>query len=213
MNREQYTMIDLAVIEDKKWYQKLVDFIRCRNSRFPEITGQWPGSQEGSLAASRYPNLAAELATLGFTVYIGNVAKAAGVRTQTIASAIERGASLRPYQLERLAAVLRVSVEYLSNPYLAIVDSSTVTGANQIARFGFLLEDTKGLAVPLINGIRADYNGLGTGGFITYAAYKAAIRILLTAKHHPVSNGRKPRSENTVLRIDGHTSSWEVIEA
>ena len=213
MNCEQYTRIDLETFHDKGWYQRIVDFVRRRNSLSPEITGGWPGNPEESPAVSRYPNLAGELTAPDLTAYIGNVARAAGVRPRTIASAIEQGTTLQPYQLERLAAALHVSVEYLSDPCFAVVDPSTDIGAIQTMRFGALLEDTKGLVVPMIDTIRVDYKGLSEGRIVTYVSYRSNIRILLIAKRHPFPNSLKPRGGNAVLHIDSHTSSWEAIEA
>ena len=207
MNREQYSRIDLETFPDKDWYRRIVDKIRFQNSNAPDITGGWPGNPEESPAVSCYPNLAAEMAFPVFTNYIGNIARAAGVRPRTIASAIEQGVILYPYQLERLAATLHVSVEYLSDPCLAVVDPETDAGANQTARLRFLLEDTKGLHTPVIERIRSGYTALSEGHTILYAAYKADIRILLTARHHPLPKGRKPRGGNVVLHIDSHTSS------
>lgn len=210
MNREKYTRIDLATAANQSWHQDIVDTIRGWHSFSPEFTGAWPGDPEGSPAVSRYPNLVAELYAPGFHNYIGCVAKTARVRERTIASAIESGARLYPYQLERLAAALNVSVEYLSDPYLAIVDPSTDVGANQVARVCALLEETKGLDVPYIKRIRSGYESLSEGHKIVYASYRSYIRILLSVKRHPRLS--RLRSEGKVLYI-GYEPIGEAVQA
>lgn len=189
--REQYERVDLSKHHDKGWYKRIVDVIRRRCAGDPEFAGVWPGNQEGSGAASLCPNLAAELSVRTQTAYIGNVSKASGVRPKTIAAAIEDGKRLHPYQFERLAVALHVGIEYLADPFMAVVNPNTATGAMQTMRLGSLLEDTKGVIVPDRNFVRGMYEELNKGGLYPYADYKLCIRVLLTAKRHPLRDTGK----------------------
>lgn len=194
MNREKYTRFDIADIQD--WYSSIVDTVLSDRVA-------------GSPATTRYPNLTAELYAPGF-YGVSSIAEAARVRPKTIVSAIERGTSLYPYQLERLAAALHVSVEYLSAPCMAFVNPLTDSGAAQTAQLGALLEDTKGLVVPYIGRIRSGYDKLCAERPILYASYKADIRILLSAKRHPRLS--RLRGEGRVLYVD-YEPIGEAVQA
>lgn len=188
---EPYTRLSVAESPGKEELQIVVNGIRHLCAECPTQYGTWPGLPEGSAVVSRYPNLAEELFLPVLMTDIGLVSRVSGVRPLTITRALESGEKLTARQLERLAAALHVSVEYLADPMLAAVDPNTVVGANQTIRLGALLEETRGLIVPLNATAIHILEVLKAGGMWPYSGYRLVTSVLLAAKRHPLRDTGK----------------------
>ena len=194
-----------------KWYTNTVDIIRLKCARKPDIYGRWPGRPKGSpVAVPQYPNLSAEMYIPMFMLNINSISKAARVRSSTISRAIEDGWGLNSGQLNRLAAVLHVSVEYLSDPYIATIKISTPNGLAMFARIERLLNETEGLIVPMIGWVKDCYDGLKRGNRIMYADCRFCLNVLLCAKRRPIRESRNIKSEDRSLCLGEYMSCLDV---
>lgn len=196
MVSEKYTRMDMSIPENQEWYQKLAVLFR---KNCVERGAVWPQVGDAP-AVSRYPNLLMELRNSFLPP--SALARSAGVQLRTIVGAVELGTKLSPVQMGKLARALNVDVEYLEDPWVAVVDGRTSTGAQQQARVGHLLEETKGLQVPERKRMEAIYNGIPKrGSSFPYASYRYFIHILLSAKRNPLPCGNEPCGK--VLYIEG----------
>lgn len=163
--------------------------------RYAEDGRTWPGKQETAEAATKYPNLLAELDASGKT--LDELAGYARVSPEVMAEALEDGGTLDAHEIRRLAHnVGRLPTGYLADRVLHLVEPDTNKGKKLIRRLADTMDAAEGLPVKNAQQIRSTREVLEQGKPVTYAAYRWAFRWLRDALEH----GKKVQARNRQIR-------------
>ncbi len=147
---------------------------QCRRHQ-AERGEDWPTLS--TPAASRYPNILAELDGSGR--WLDHIARCAEVSQPIMAAVMVDNWELDTQELHRLAQDFRCKPEYLSSPKLSLVDPSTNKGKARLRRLKELVEQTEGLDCFLYRiHSKGVLPALESGQPVTYAAYRWACRNL-----------------------------------
>lgn len=128
-------------------------------------------------AASRYPNILAELDGSGR--WLDHIARCAEVSQPIMAAVMVDNGELEVRELHRLAQDFGCKPEYLASPELSLVDPSTNKGKARLRRLKELVEQTEGMDCFFYRIHSKDVlPALESGQPVTYAAYRWACRNL-----------------------------------
>lgn len=128
-------------------------------------------------AASRYPNILAELDGSGR--WLDHIARCAEVSQPIMAAVMVNNGEMTAQELRRLAQSFGCKPEYLASPEFSLVDPSTNKGKARLRRLKELVEQTEGLDCFLYRiHSKGVLPALERGQPVTYAAYRWACRSL-----------------------------------
>ena len=154
-------------------YQVIADR-QCRRHQ-AERGEDWPTFS--TPAASRYPNILAELDGSGR--WLDHVARCAEVSQPIMAAVMVNNEELSFQELSRLDRDFKCKPSYLASPELSLVDPSTNKGKARLRRLKELVEQTAGLDCFLYRLHSKDVlPALERGQPVTYAAYRWACQRL-----------------------------------
>lgn len=166
---------------------------QCRRHQ-AERGEDWPTFS--TPAASRYPNILAELDGSGR--WLDHIAQCAEVSQPIMATVMVNNGELKAQELSQLARSFGCKPEYLSSPKLSLVDPSTNKGKARLRRLKELVEQTEGMDCFFYRIHSKDVlPALESGQPVTYAAYRWACRSLqdvLNRKARDTARQRRTRT-------------------
>ena len=173
-------------------YQVIAD-CQCRRHQ-TERGEDWPTCPPP--AASRYPNILAELDGSGR--WLDHIARCAEVSQPIMAAVMVDNGELDAQELHRLARDFGCKPEYLASPELSLVDPSTNKGKARLRRLKELVEQTAGLDCFLYRiHSKGVLPALESGQPVTYAAYRWACRNLQDVLERKARDAARQRCTRT----------------
>ena len=169
---------------------------QCRRHQ-AERGEDWPTFS--TPAASRYPNILAELDGSGR--WLDHIAQCAEVSQPIMAAVMVNNGELKAQELSQLARSFGCKPEYLSSPKLSLVDPSTNKGRARLHRLKELVEQTEGLDCFFYRIHSKDVlPALESGQPVTYAAYRWACRSLQDVLDRKAREAARHRRTRTAER-------------
>lgn len=174
-------------------YQAMIAHQRHRHKASP-LAG-WPDTPMDAPAASRYPNILAELDASGW--WLDRIVRYAEVSPAIMVSVMESNGELALRELHGLTRCFGCKMDYLAAPVLSMVDPSTSKGKRCIQRLKELERRTEGMdgAYRFLYDLhsRNVLPDLESGRSVTYAAYRWACLNLQQELDREVRSETKQR--------------------
>ena len=197
-------------MNQQKWVNVLCDHVRNVENTQPS-PHNWPGKTEGSEAATRYPNMLAELAYDARWLYY--MAEGAGVSNQIMAAVLEDGEDLTPHEIYGLtkhwnfleARDYLCSVGYMDSPVLSMLDCSTNKGRWRLRKLELMMEEVKENKIEIYDNDLQKINRLlsdmRSEKIIPYAQYRVAANIVAQRLQWRRDDEAKKRKIRTSRRL------------
>jgi len=160
---------------ENNFYQQLICCMRERNTR-----GGWHWPEKPSAAATRYPNVAAEIDASGQWLWCP--ADHAGACKDILAAVLEDNEELSAAEMLGLARLYRAGFEYLASPKLQLIDPATRNGKIRRWQLQERFAHAEGLDKYEISDVQYVLTMMELGAPITYAAWRQACQTIEDAR-------------------------------